>query len=407
MRVVLVGPFGLRVKGTTARRALPLARALAARGHEVTLLIPPWDSPEDGGQEWVDGGVHVVHTTLPIPSPPSLEAGEPGPAFSLMVYHLRLAASLVQAAWARRPAVIHLFKPKGPPAIAHLLLQSLRQGGGIRPRLIVDSDDWEGPGGWNDVAGYPPCARQLFAWQERWGIRHADAVTVASRLLERRARALRGDDAVFYLPNGVEEGEAASPLWGEREKSSSSVPCILWFTRFSECSPARGLRLFRRLREGIPQARLIIAGKGLRGEEGALAETIRRHGLEGAADYLGWVEAARRPGLFASVAAAMFPMDDATLQRARCPARLADLLAAGVPVVAERVGEAASYIVDGESGLLVRPGDEAAFVAALARLLADERLRRRLSEGARRRMVQEFSWTKLAEQAEAAYRTGG
>ena len=39
MRVVMIGPFGLRPRGTMSVRALPLAQALVAQGHAVTLLL--------------------------------------------------------------------------------------------------------------------------------------------------------------------------------------------------------------------------------------------------------------------------------------------------------------------------------------------------------------------------------
>ena len=47
---------------------------------------------------------------------------------------------------------------------------------------VVDADDWEGPGGWNDDprAGYSGAAQRVFAWQERFGLSHADAWTVMS-----------------------------------------------------------------------------------------------------------------------------------------------------------------------------------------------------------------------------------
>jgi hypothetical protein len=61
MRVVMVGPFGLRRKGTMNARALPVARAVAARGHAVTVLIPPWDSPSEAGRTWEEYGVRVVN----------------------------------------------------------------------------------------------------------------------------------------------------------------------------------------------------------------------------------------------------------------------------------------------------------------------------------------------------------
>jgi len=430
LKIVMVGPFGLRIKGTVARRAWPLARALAARGHDVTLLIPPWDSPQDSGLAWTAGGVRVVHLVVPNFSslPESGREGgkgdtgrsqKPLPALPLTCYHLRVSLDLAAAAWARRPDVVHLFKPKGHTGVVHLLLWFLRRCGVCRARLVVDSDDWEGPGGWNKVAGYSFAARGLFSWQERWGLRHADAVTAASRALAQRARALRQDDAVFYLPNGVGEGHrdptsSLNPL-PEREREGvwvgegyrDSTTRLLWFTRFSECSPARGLRLFCRVREQVPQAQLLVAGKGLHGEEKELLSLAAALGLSEAVDYRGWVEARELPALFATAVAAMFPMDDTTLQRARCPARLADLLAAGIPVVSERVGEMTAYIEDGENGLLVRPGDEMAFAASLTRLLTDEGLRQRLREGARQRMAEEFSWMKLAEQAETAYRAAG
>ena len=47
MNVVMVGPFGLWPRTTMGARALPMAKALAARGHAVTILLPPWQNPEE------------------------------------------------------------------------------------------------------------------------------------------------------------------------------------------------------------------------------------------------------------------------------------------------------------------------------------------------------------------------
>jgi len=53
MNIAIFGPFGLRPKSTMRRRALPLGKALAVRGHRVTVIIPPWDWPGDAGREWL------------------------------------------------------------------------------------------------------------------------------------------------------------------------------------------------------------------------------------------------------------------------------------------------------------------------------------------------------------------
>ncbi len=65
MRIALIAPFAIHPKGTTRWRVLPLARALAAQGHAVRVVIPPYDWPAHGGVIWQDGGVQVVNVPVP------------------------------------------------------------------------------------------------------------------------------------------------------------------------------------------------------------------------------------------------------------------------------------------------------------------------------------------------------
>lgn len=64
--------------------------------------------------------------------------------------------------------------------------------------------------------------------------------------------------------------------------------------------------------------------------------------------------------------------------------------AMGLPVVASDVGGFADIVVDGETGLVVEPGDLASLTGALRRLVDDPRLRRGMGEAARRRAVERF-----------------
>src|SRR6266542_3041977 len=98
MQIVMVGPFGLAPKQTMRLRALPIAQALARRGHRVTLLLPPWSNPQASGSFEELGGVRIVNLRLP-PRLPGL-------------FHLMLTLSLVRHALALRPDVVHCFKPK-------------------------------------------------------------------------------------------------------------------------------------------------------------------------------------------------------------------------------------------------------------------------------------------------------
>jgi glycosyltransferase involved in cell wall biosynthesis len=73
------------------------------------------------------------------------------------------------------------------------------------------------------------------------------------------------------------------------------------------------------------------------------------------------------------------------------------------PVVATAVGGLAEAIVDGESGLLVGPGDVAALRAALERLLGDAELRARLGAAARERVRERYSRDVAVAATLAAY----
>jgi phosphatidylinositol alpha-1,6-mannosyltransferase len=59
----------------------------------------------------------------------------------------------------------------------------------------------------------------------------------------------------------------------------------------------------------------------------------------------------------------------------------------GLPIVAHAIGGVPEAVVDGETGLLVRPGYTAELTQAFARLLADPALRRRLGEAGRARAL--------------------
>jgi glycosyltransferase involved in cell wall biosynthesis len=64
----------------------------------------------------------------------------------------------------------------------------------------------------------------------------------------------------------------------------------------------------------------------------------------------------------------------------------AEAMACGKPVIASRLGGLPELIVDGETGLLVAPGDAEALRQAIERVLAYRRLGERMGAAARRRM---------------------
>jgi len=372
-------------------RALPLAKALAQRGHELHMILPSWYHPEDAGREWVEEGVAICN--IPLPS------AAPG------VQHLVAAGRMLRRVLDVRPDVVHCFKPKAHSGMVAMGLLCLRRLGIFQGRIVVDTDDWEGRGGWNEIEGYGAAQRALFAWQERWGLRHADALTVASRTLESLAWSLGvSPSATHYLPNGVScakmgcgNGSRVREMYGLGESL-----VILLYTRFFEYDLERVVTVLSRAVGQVPDARVLVVGRGLFGEEERFVALARECGLHDAMVYAGWVSAEELPDYFACADMAIYPFEDSLVNRAKCSVKLVDLLDAGLAVVADRVGQNREYIENGASGLL--PGDNKdGLVSAVVSVLTDESLRLRLGAAAQERVRRAFGWPRLAEVAERAY----
>ena len=74
-----------------------------------------------------------------------------------------------------------------------------------------------------------------------------------------------------------------------------------------------------------------------------------------------------------------------------------EAMAAGIPVVASRIGGLPYTVSDGLTGLLFEPGDPADLARQIARLLDDPDLRRRMGLAGRRRFEDEFTWETVIE----------
>ena len=80
-----------------------------------------------------------------------------------------------------------------------------------------------------------------------------------------------------------------------------------------------------------------------------------------------------------------------------------EAMASGLPVIASRVPGNEELVVDGENGYLCDLQSPGQFIEAMQRLIDDPALGFRLGAAGRARVVQEFSWEKIARDYAALF----
>ncbi|MEY2846654.1 MAG: hypothetical protein RL076_2200 [Chloroflexota bacterium] len=378
LRITMIAPFGIRPKGTLLARMLPLANALATHGHAVHIVAPPVHNPQDADTTIQHGATTVIHTACPT---------LPG---ALGV--LQQAQLLWHATMMTKPQLIHLFKPKGHAGLA-ALWASIRT---PHIPLVVDCDDREGAGGWNDMLPYPASAKALFAWQERSLPRRAASVTVASRTLEGLVWA-DGVPAsrVFYLPNAADLAATPAP-------TPSQDAHIVLYTRFWEFTLSDLVATLSHIVAQRPDVHVSVIGAGEQGEEQRLASHIATAHIAQHVTIHGWVQPAEIPAILGKAGLALVPVDDTLINRARCSAKLLELLAAGLPVVGNDVGEMRTFVTDGVNGMLTPPRQPQALADAALAIMADQ-ARWRAMQTAAYHSAQQHTWHQRVAGAMAAY----
>jgi glycosyltransferase involved in cell wall biosynthesis len=181
-------------------------------------------------------------------------------------------------------------------------------------------------------------------------------------------RSVRADGAVRWL------------LPGERG--------ILFVGRLS--APKGIYDLFDAIPEVIrrhPEARFVLAGVA---ENDAMEPVIRaeaeRRGIAAHVAFLGSLEGRDKAHAYASSQLLVVPSWTEGF-----PLVIPEAMAAGLPVIATAVGAIPDFVKDGEDGFLIAPRAPLELADRVCRLLADEGLRRRMSQRVRQRAPREFA----------------
>lgn len=341
-------PFHPRLGGGGARRVFEIYRRLADR-LDVTVATGSYPGAEDG----VRDGVRYVH--LGVPRPYALSRLTYGRAASRLLRRGDYDAAVFDFS-VYTPIRVPSSGPVGH--VVHMLM---------------------GPtaaGRWGRLAGAVVRRRE-------------DRMLARARRIQATSRWLAAQLGPYRSPEAVVEvvGTGVDDAFFDVARAERGY--LLCYGRLDAYQKGLDVLLdaYARIRARLAAPPdLVIAG---RGDEALVRRMVSDAGVAGVT-LEAPVDPARARQLLAGAVALMMPSRFEGL-----PAVPMEAMAAGVPVVATRVGALEEIVEHDATGLLVPPGDPAALAEAALRMLGDDGLRARFS-GAARARSERFRWDRVA-----------
>jgi alpha-maltose-1-phosphate synthase len=354
-----------------------VARALLERGHEVRLVAATGElEPRDPVTRRLRPTPEVVlHLALA-----ALKFGRGAVAHrwntSYAFDRHSAGAGAALAALRPEPELVlqngALFAPGLPPRWPYALLLDHTRA------LAEASPPWP-------CAGLRAPDRYGRGWFAREGAVYRGAAALAC-FSENVARSLVRDYGVD--PARVAVVGAGANVFPDRAPRRDDGRTIVFIGKdFARKGGPVLLDAFARVRRSLPKARLLVAG----------APAPDREAMSPGVFFLGLVSMPEVSALLSQATVFALP----TLREPYGIAFL-DAMACGVPCVGTRVEAVSEIVRDGETGLLVPPGDPVALAAALERLLGDPALARAMGARGRARVFAGGLWSHVAARLERA-----
>lgn len=238
-----------------------------------------------------------------------------------------------------------------------------------------------------DREGAEAVAREVFE--------NSDALLAVSGGVAKYLRGYTRNGKVHVVPNGV-----AAHRYGDAKPSVAKETGAFTIGFVGTLKPWHGLsglvEAFDVLHAERPEARMLVVGDGP--EREATESELRERGLREYVRFTGAVAPGEIPGLLASMDVAVAPYPSGGEDFYFSPLKVYEYMAAGLPVVASRVGQLGELIRSGENGLLYEPGNVDYLAEAMILLATDDSLREMLGRAARKTVVEGHTWESVARE---------
>ncbi|TRZ52662.1 MAG: glycosyltransferase family 1 protein [Dehalococcoidia bacterium] len=361
MKIALVSPYDFAYPGGVTNHISSLEYYLTRMGHEVKVIAPASKAVTTFGDRFIPIGKPRA-----IPSSGSIVRVTISPWLSS-----RIKAVLDEENF----DIIHLHEPLMPMLCTTVL------------RLSQTTNI----GTFHAFAGRPsysfakPLAMRFL---KKWFRKLDGKIAVSKPAMEFANKHLPGDYTI--IPNGVDLAHF-SPDVPPIDEFCDGKLNILFTGRLEKRKGANYLlKAYQRVKEEIPDSRLIIVGPGTR-LRNKYEKHVKRHGLKDVV-FIGYASYDDLPRYYKTADIFCAPATG----RESFGIVLLEAMAIGKPIVASNIEGYASLLTHGAEGLLVPPKDKEALAQALISLMTDESLRQQM--GARGILkAKEYDWKYLTQ----------
>lgn len=362
MKICLVSPYDFAREGGVNQHILWLAENFRALGHEVKIMAPTSADLED--EDEVGQGIPIYHVgnIMPIKANGSV---------ARITLSLNLSGQVKAILQREHFDVVHLHEPLMPALPLTVLAHSKSLNIGTFHAFSQSN------------VGYYYGRPILRIFMGKLDGR----IAVSRPAVDFISQYFKGNYEI--IPNGIDLSRFEREVEPLPQYNDGKLN-ILFVGRFTERRKGLKflLRAFNYVKHEVPNARLIIVGKG---ETKGYRRYLMRNGIQDVI-FTGFVSDEDLPRYYRTSQVFCAP----SIGGESFGIVLLEAMASGLPVIASDIPGYASVLDHNKQGMLVEPKNSEAFATALIQLLVDPALQQAMGEAGKEKAA-EYSWQKVSQ----------